>query len=180
MKNRSDKLLVLAKMGMLTALSIILVYLVRFPIFPAAPFLQYDPGAIPMLIASFAFGPWAGIAVTLVTATIQTLTVSASGGPYGWLMNVLGTGTFVLTAGLIYAKSKERTRLRGIIALLCGMLGQTLIMIPANYIVTPIFTGMPMAAVTGLMPIIIAFNLIRTGINATITFLLYKRIRRFL
>lgn len=180
MNNRNKKVLQLAKMGMLTAISILLVYLIRFSIFPSAPFLQYDPGAIPMLIASFAFGPLAGLAVTVVTAVIQTLTVSASGGPYGLIMNILATGSFVVTAGLIYHRGKHKTRTRAIVALVCGMLAATLIMIPANYIVTPFFTGWPASAVTGILPVIIAFNLMRTGINAVVTFLLYKRIKKIL
>ena len=33
----------LAKMGMLVAISVVLVYLIHFPIFPAVAFLEYDP-----------------------------------------------------------------------------------------------------------------------------------------
>ena len=36
----------LTQMGVLAAISIVLVYLIRFPIFPAAPFLEYDPADI--------------------------------------------------------------------------------------------------------------------------------------
>ena len=182
MNNRSRKVEKMAKMGMLIALSLVLISIpfLRFMIFPAVPFLQYDAGAIPMLIASFAFGPLAGLVVTVITATLQTLMFSSSGGPYGWIMNVIATGTFVVTAGLIYSKAKEKTRKVAIIALLCGMMAQTLIMIPANYIVTPIFLTTEISAVTALMPWIVAFNLTRTGINAMVTFFLYKQIRRFL
>ena len=180
MNNRNDSVIKLAKMGMLIAVSIILVYLIRLSIFPSAPFLQYDPGAIPMLIASFAFGPLAGLAVTVVTAVIQTLTVSASGGPYGLIMNILASGAFVVTAGAIYHTGKDKSRIKAIIGLACGMLAATVIMIPANYAITPAFTGLPTSAVTAMLPVIIAFNLIRTGINAVVTFFLYKRIKRFL
>ncbi len=37
-------------MAMLVAVSVVLVYLVHFPIFPAAPFLEYDPADIPNMI----------------------------------------------------------------------------------------------------------------------------------
>ena len=37
-------------MGMMAAISIILVYLIHFPIFPAASFLEYDPADVPILI----------------------------------------------------------------------------------------------------------------------------------
>jgi len=45
-----------------------------------------------------------------------------------------------------------------------------------NYFVTPIFMGMPRAAVAPMIfPIILPFNLIKSGVNSLITFLLYKR-----
>ena len=43
----------LVKMGAMVALSVALVYLIHFPIFPAVAFLEYDPGDIPVLIAAF-------------------------------------------------------------------------------------------------------------------------------
>ena len=78
----------IAKMGVLAAISIILVYFVRFPIFPAVPFLEYDPADIPILIGGFAFGPLAGILLTVIVSVIQGLTVSAASGIYGILMKL--------------------------------------------------------------------------------------------
>ena len=64
-------------MAMLIAVSIVLVALIHFPIFPAVAFLEYDPADIPILIGTFAFGPVAGVLLTIVTAIIQGTTVSA-------------------------------------------------------------------------------------------------------
>lgn len=50
----------LTALGMLGAISLILVATVHFPIIPAAPFLEYDPADVPILIGTFAFGPVAG------------------------------------------------------------------------------------------------------------------------
>ena len=60
----------LAKMGMLVAISIVLVAIIHFPIFPAVAFLEYDPADIPILIGTFAFGPVAGLLLTIVTAVV--------------------------------------------------------------------------------------------------------------
>ena len=59
MSNTNPKLGRLAKLGLLAALSIVLVFFIHFPIFPTAKFLEYDPADIPIMIATFAFGPWA-------------------------------------------------------------------------------------------------------------------------
>ncbi|MGQ9748042.1 MAG: ECF transporter S component, partial [Candidatus Caldatribacteriaceae bacterium] len=52
--------------GMLGGLSLVLSLLVHFPLIPQAPFLLYDPGDVPILVASFKFGPGLGILLTAV------------------------------------------------------------------------------------------------------------------
>ena len=63
MNNEKQNSVKLAKMAMLVAISIVLVMLIHFPIFPAVAFLEYDPADIPILIGTFAFGPIAGIKI---------------------------------------------------------------------------------------------------------------------
>ena len=95
MTNTQKKTAKLAKMAMLVAISIVLVALVHFPIFPMVAFLEYDPADIPILIGTFAFGPAAGIMLTVVTSVLQGITVSAQSGVYGIIMHIIATGTFV-------------------------------------------------------------------------------------
>jgi len=55
------------------------------------------------------------------------------------------------------------------------------VMCLANLIITPIYSGMPRAAVAAMIPtVILPFNLIKAGANAIITFMVYKRISHFL
>lgn len=173
-----EKTVRLAKMGMLVAISIVLVYFIHFPIFPAVAFLEYDPADISILIGTFAFGPLAGILLTVVTSVIQGVTVSAASGLYGIIMHVISTSVLVLVSGLIYKYNK--TRKGAVIALLCGVAAMTLVMIGANMIITPLFMGVPRNIVWSLMPFISGFNAIKAGINSVVTFLLYKRISGFL
>ncbi len=168
----------LAKMGMLAAISVVLVYMVHFPIFPAVPFLEYDPADIAILIGTFAFGPLAGLGLVFVAAIIQGVTVSAQSGIYGIIMHILATGSFVLVTGILYKRGKSRKS--AVIALACGTLTMTVVMGVANLIVTPIFMGTTVDVVKALMPYILGFNLIKAGINSVVTFLLYKRISKFL
>ena len=50
-KNNTQKSTIrLAKMGLLVAISIVLVYFIHFPIFPAVAFLEYDPADISIII----------------------------------------------------------------------------------------------------------------------------------
>ena len=89
--NIKQKNVRLAKMAMLVAISIVLVMIIHFPIFPAVAFLEYDPADIPILIGTFAFGPVAGILLTVITSLIQGFTVSMASGAYGIIMHILAT-----------------------------------------------------------------------------------------
>ena len=101
MKERSARIKKLAVMAMLVALSIVLVWLIHFPIFAVVPFLEYDPADIPILIGTFAYGPLAGIALTVVASLIQGFTVSAQSGVMGIAMHIFATSTLVLAAGCL-------------------------------------------------------------------------------
>ena len=168
----------LTTMAILAALSVAMVAIVHFPIFPAVGFLEYDPADIAILICGFAFGPVAGICVTAVAALIQGLTVSATSGIYGIIMHFIATATYVTTATLIYKKHK--TKKAAAIALLIGTLSMAAIMVPANLFITPYFMGAPMSAVVDLLPFIVLFNLVKAGINGAITFFVYKSISKLL
>lgn len=171
----SAKIKKLTTMGMMAAVSIILVYFIRFPLFPAAPFLEYDPADIPIFICTFLYGPISGLALTVVVSFIQGFTVSAGSGIIGVVMHIFATGSFALVAGFLYRRGK--TRKKAVVALVAGVLTMTIMMVIWNVIFTPIFLGTPIDAVLGmLVPIIIPFNLIKAGLNATITLLVYKKL----
>lgn len=163
----------LVVMAMMAAISIVLVYAIHFPIFPAAGFLEYDPADISILIGTFAYGPVAGFILTVIVSIIQGMTVSAASGPIGIIMHIVATGSCTLIAGTIYWRHK--TKKSAAIALVVGTLVMAGAMAIMNLILTPIFMGAPREAVMAMMlPIIIPFNLIKAGANCIITFILYK------
>lgn len=175
----SEKVRRLAVMAMLVALSIVLVYFIHFPIFPSAAFLEYDPADIPILIGAFAYGPVAGLLITVIAAVIQGLTVSSASGLYGVIMHIIATGVLVLVAGGIYRLI--HTKVGAVIALICGTVCMGLVMMAANHFITPAFMGAPVEVVDAmLLPVILPFNLLKAGINSLVTFLIYKTISRYI
>ena len=168
----------LTSMAILIAISITLVALIHFPLIPSAAFLEYDPADVPILIGTFAFGPLAGLAITVVASVIQGFTVSIASGLYGILMHVIATGSFVIAAGLFY--SKHKTRKQAVIALIAGTITMTVVMTAANLVITPLFLKVPVDVVKGmLLTAIIPFNLLKAGINSVITFLVYKSVSKY-
>ncbi len=175
--NQTEKTVKLAKMAMLCAISAVLVIAVQIP-FPPAPFLKYDPADIPIIISAFAFGPVAALVMTAIISFIQAFMLGGD-GLIGFFMHLVATGSFVVVAGNIYKKHK--TRKTAVIGLLAGVAVMTLTMMGWNLVITPIFLGVPREAVLGmLLPIILPFNLLKAGINAIVTFLIYKPIAKFL
>ena len=65
MKTSTKKL---TTMAMLAALSIVLISIVHFPLFPSAPWMEYDPADIPIFIGTFLFGPISGLLLTVAVS----------------------------------------------------------------------------------------------------------------
>lgn len=167
----------LAKLALMAAISCVLVLLIRIP-FPPAPFLVYDPADIPIYITTFAFGPVSGLVLTIVVSFIQAFILGGD-GVYGFIMHVLATGLFAVIAGNLYRHKKSKKE--AVIALITGVIAMTAMMCVANYFITAMFMGVDRSVIAAmLVPVIIPFNLLKGGINALVTFLIYKRISGFL
>jgi len=102
------------------------------------------------------------------------VTISSTGF-YGLLMNIVSTCSFVIPAAIIY---KNVHKMKGaLISLGTGMICMTCMMMLWDYIITPIYMGVDRSVVAGMMmSVFMPFNLVKSGINAGITLLLYKPI----
>ena len=165
-------------LAMLAAISYVVMAFIRIPFIPAAPYLEYDPKDIFFVIAGFIFGPIESLIIIVLVCLIEMVTVSTS-GPIGLLMNVIASVCFVVPAAAIYKKKK--TLPFAVIGLACGVLGMTAAMILWNWLITPIYTGMPREAIVPMLPtIFLPFNLIKAGINMGLTLMIYKPISTIL
>ena len=177
MKEKKISTQMLVKMALMCAVSLVLLMIVRIP-WPAAPFLVYDPADVPIYITSFALGPWAGLIVTFVVSFVQAFVLGGD-AIYGFIMHFIATGTVCIAIGCIYKHNK--TKKNALIALVIGIVIEVIIMCILNYFVTAAYMGIERSAVLVMLPtIIIPFNLVKMGANSVLTFLLYKRISKFL
>lgn len=165
--NKSTKKLVMT--GVLVAVAFAFVAVGRIPI---VLFLKYDPKDIVIAIGGLMFGPFNAFIVTIITSVIEMFTISST-GYWGLLMNVISTCAFACPAAYIY--QKKRTALGAMSGLLLGWTLMVVSMIVWNYLITPIYQGVPREVVAGMLPtVFLPFNLIKGGLNTAITFLLYK------
>ena len=168
--NSYSKGKMIAAMAMLTALAVVADIFLRLP--NIAGFLTYEPKDVILTIGAFIFGPVAGLIMALVVCTVEMVTVSST-GVIGLLMNFLASATFVGVASVIYYRKK--TMSRAVIGLAAGSLSMIAVMLLWNYILTPIFMGVPREAVLDMfLPVLIPFNGIKALLNSALVLLLYK------
>ncbi|MDR0817113.1 MAG: ECF transporter S component [Clostridiales Family XIII bacterium] len=176
---RGSRTHLLAKMGIMLAIAVVFSFIPSFPMLPGVDFIRYEFSDIPLLISGFAFGAPAGIVLVVLADVLNFFLGGAESGPYGMIMHVLAIGSFVLVSSLIYRRHKDRKH--AIIGLVAGILAMTVIMVPANLIITPLFMGVPVEFVKPLIPTaIIPVNLMKATLSAALTFILYKRVSPFL
>ena len=173
MKNNKITPRYIAVIAMFTALAFVSVVIAK--VIPnVAGFLSYEPKDALIVIAGFIFGPVSSVLISLLVSFIEMITISST-GIYGFIMNVIATCAFVLPAAIIY--KKDRTKKGAIIGLCVAVVSMTICMLLWNYIITPLYMKVDRSAVVGmLVPIFLPFNLIKGGINAGITLVLYKPI----
>ena len=161
-------------LGILCSLAVITNLLISFPIIPLVSFLRYDPKDIIIVIGGFIYGPLSAMIMSVLTSLIEVFYRNAGGNILiDILMNVISTCSLACVAAYFY--KKEHSRKGAIKGLIIGALVSVGVMCLWNYIVTPIYYGMPREVVAALIvPGILPFNLIKNAINVLVVIYLYK------
>lgn len=147
---------------------------ISIPIFPAAPFLKYDPSGIICLLAVLLYGTKIGAVVVTLPWVIRAFT-----NPAGALMSfVIGLGG-ILVAGVLSAKIKGA---KGVtVALIVSAIVSVILAIIMNLIVTPAFSGVPVESVLGMIvPILLPFNIVKFAINSVVAGIVFAPLKRII
>lgn len=148
----------IALAALFTAASLILSF-IQIPIFPAAPWLMYDPSGIVCLIAALAFGPKLGAAVAIISWLPRVPL-----DPFGAPMGMASTCALIIPAALVYARS--RTRAASVAGMVAGAVLSVAVTCALNLVVTPLYTAVTMMDVVAMiLPILLPFNALKMAIN---------------
>ena len=162
---------IMTVLSMLCAFSFMCVLLFRFEV---GGFLTFDIKDAILAIASFIYGPLAGVVCSALVAFLEFILISDT-GLYGFIMNFLSSATFSMVIGLIY--KYKRTMMGAIIA----VFSMTSVMLLANMFITPLFLGVDRQAVMGmLVPTLLPFNIIKAVFNGALVLIIYKPITQAL
>lgn len=176
------RLSLLIKISLLAALAAVLMQ-VRIPLFPAHSYLTYDSSEVPALVASFALGPAAGMAVVILKDILHGLIHFSPMELVGLPINAIAGCTLAGVAGAVYKAHKRKSV--AVVALSLAVVSMTLVMIPCNLVLLPLFQriffpgstpAQPDQVLQLLLTVFIPFNLIKGAITSVLTFFVYKRV----
>lgn len=197
--NKSLSVKQMSMVAIMSAITVILYYFVKFnlPFFP--PWLDIQVSEIPAMITGFAYGPFAGCMVILVRFVLK-LPATITGG-VGELADLVLGVVVVGLSSIIYRKNKTLkgafmgTGVAIFSALVLSCFVNWLVLIPAYIYIA----GFPLEALVGMMngylPFevtkdnfmltyifvgVLPFNLFRYILVFVFTFLLYKSTHRLL
>ncbi len=189
--DRSARLRQVISAALLAAMAVALMFF-EFPLsFLAPPFYKLDLSEVPVLIGSFALGPWWAAAIELLKNLLKLVLKSTETGGVGEIANFLIGCALVLPAGVIYRRHKTRG---GAVA---GMAIGAAVLLPVSallnaLVLLPVYAtvyGMPIEMIvamgTEINPLIdglwtfallavVPFNLFKAIVCSILTYFLYK------
>lgn len=170
MKKRTKEIVLGA---LLSALAFVSMFFIQIPIFPSAPYLQFDPSEVFSLFAAYFISPIMGVLVTLVKVILFYLTKQES-GIIGSIMNFLAVAPFVFFSSILFKKIKKTGFILSFsLSIIFGILLRIIFMIPANLLFVPIYTGLNLKQTwIYIYTINIPFNIVVSLINGLLFVLL--------
>lgn len=178
----------ISMIGLLSALSVAL-YFLKFPLPIFASFLEINFANLPVLLASFMFGPIEGILIALVRTLIKIPFTSSY--CVGEIQDFIIAATISLITGFIYQKNKSKKG--AIISLIIASVSWIGIALLCNAFVTiPVYIKVmkfPVEEMAKLVPgssvdtflrdylllSCLPFNLLLSFLVSLITFFVYKK-----
>ncbi|MGN0557114.1 MAG: ECF transporter S component [Acutalibacteraceae bacterium] len=159
-----------------TALIIALAYVSTLVFNIKVEFLTFDLKNSLLALCALIFGPVSGIVSSLIVSLLEMITISGTGF-WGFLMNFISSAVFAFTAGIIYKYKK--TMAGAVLSVTAASVAMVAVMIGMNLIITPIYTGMPVSAIVGMiLPLLLPFNAIKAAVGSAVTLIIYKPVKK--
>ena len=172
--NKSDRVKLITGIGIMAALAIVVSFATSFI---KIGYLSLDAGDIIIVLASFIYGPLAGVAISLVSSLVSML---YSGTAFwGMLMDFFSSAIFSFTASFIYTRKKSFNT--AVIGIYSSVAVTAFLMMPLNILITPLYTPVTSEFVLTQIPVLLfPFNFLKCLFNGGAVLLIYKPLVRAL
>ena len=164
----------LAGAGVFAAMAIAVSFVTSFI---KIGYLSLDAGDIIIVLASFIYGPGVGVAISLISSIAGFL----YSGTLWWgaLMDFASSAVFAFTASFVY--SRRKTFNFAIIGIYSAVVAVTLVMMPLNILITPLYMPVSVDFVLREIPrMLLPFNFAKATFNGGVALILYKPLVRAL
>lgn len=159
----------------------------------APPFYKLDFAELPVLIGGFAMGPAQAALIAIVKNLLKLLLNGTSTYYVGELGNIIGSCMFSVPAALIYRrhKTKKTAMIALVVGVFCAVIGAVFVncaitlpfyakvafggienIIAMGTKINPAITNLYTFALFAIIP----FNIVKCGLNAIVTALVYKHV----
>lgn len=185
----------IAVIGLMGALSSVLMMTLKFPLPFMPPFMDFDLSGLVEIIGGFLLGPAAVVFIILVKLLIKLAVMGSGSALTGEIQNFLLSCAYAVPPAVLYWRGKSKKS--GEIGMVIGSVLCAAVAVVTNlYLIIPFYVslfGMTMddiiamcSAVNPLMknPFtlalfgIVPFNLIKCGISSVATVLVYKKVSK--
>lgn len=186
----------IVRVGIFGAIASILYILIKFPVPFLPPFLEFHFDEIPVLIASFAYGPVSGLCVLLIKTVIKLPFTTSLG--VGELSDLIYGAALIIPAAILYKKHRNFKSV--IIGLSIGFVAEIIVSLIVNiYVMIPFYMNMMgfseqailamcQTANPGIQDIrwgyglfaVLPFNIIKNIAIIILTIISYKSTHRFI
>lgn len=159
----------------------------------APPFYKLDFAELPVLIGGFAMGPAQAALIAVVKNLLKLLLNGTSTYYVGEIANIIGSCTFAVPAAIIYRRHK--TKKTAMIALAAGVVSAVVGAVIVNCAITlPFYAKVAFGGIENIIAMgtkinpaitnlytfavfaIVPFNILKYGLNAVVTALVYKHV----
>lgn len=191
--SKTKKLVVAAMLGAISGV----LMLLEFYMPPAPAFISMDFSDLPVILGGFILGPGVGTLIIVIKILLNFLLNGTVTAGVGELANFVLSLSYMLPAVLLYRK--VRTRGGAVVSLITGTVIVSIAAVLMNtFVMFPVYAKafkMPIEAIIGMgtqvipgihdmftlmLFSILPFNLLKYTIVSVVTFLVYKRLAKFI
>lgn len=191
--SKTKKLVVAAMLGAISGV----LMLLEFYMPPAPAFISMDFSDLPVILGGFILGPGVGTLIIVIKILLNFLLNGTVTAGVGELANFVLSLSYMLPAVLLYRKL--RTKGGAVVSLITGTVIVSIAAVLMNtFVMFPVYAKafkMPIEAIIGMgtqvipgihdmftlmLFSILPFNLLKYTIVSVVTFLVYKRLAKFI
>lgn len=172
---KKNKVSLIVYNSMFSVMSLILVFISNFSLFPVFPYLKADISDMPVYLATIFSGTYSGVTVLLTVSIIRALLFSSS----GWIGAVMRLASVFLIIAIGVSKHKPLPVRIAFISL--GVIFSVIFKLILNYFCWLNFFSIPEITVKSMLfSVVMPYNLIKILISLSLALLLSSKLKKYM